>query len=210
MSRPRFDQTTCDTLSDCIKEIEKRTAAELVIVVRARSGYYTHADFLFGFLLSFIALLFLLFSPFTFHQIWVAIDVLVLFIIGSFLSSRSNKLRRLLTSQKVRADNARRAAAAMFYEAGIANTESETGVLVYLSLFERRLELIADRAVLKAVPPLGWNGVIFELHQDGKEPNPQTFTEGVRKLGALLSEHLPANEDANPDELPNKPQFDLK
>jgi putative membrane protein len=209
MTRARFDQTTCDTLADCIREIESRTAAELVIVVRARSGSYRHADYLFGALLAFAGLLFLLFSPVTFHQVWVAIDVFLLFVLGSILSARSNFLRRLFTTRKFRAANVRTAAAAMFYEAGIANTESETGVLIYLSLFERRLELIADRGVLTVVPALAWNAAIFELHEDGKEPDPETFLAGVNNLGQLLASHIPVS-DTNPDELPNKPRFDLK
>ena len=209
MNRARFDQTACDSLADCIKEIENTTAAELVIVVRARSGNYAHADYLFGALLAFAGILFLIFSPFVFHQIWVAIDAVLLFVIGAYISARTHRLRRLLTRSEYRLANVRTAAAAMFYEAGIANTESETGVLIYLSLLERRLELIADRAVLKAVPALDWNAVMFELHQDGKEPDPQTFLTGVRKLGSLLAQHLPA-ADANPDELPNVPRFELK
>jgi putative membrane protein len=209
MKRSRFDQTACDSLADCIREIEDSTAAELVIVVRARSGSYSHADYLFGALLALAGILFLVFSPFTFHQVWVVIDAVLLFVIGTLLSARSNKLRRLLTTAKYRMANVRTAAAAMFYEAGIANTEKETGVLIYLSLFERRLELIADRAVLKAVPALDWNAALFELHQDGTEPDPQTFLTGVKKLGALLTSHLPA-ADANPNELPNVPRFDLK
>lgn len=209
MTRARFDQLACDTLADCIKEIEDSTDAELIIVVRARSGTYAHADYLFGALLALAGILFLIFSPFVFHQVWVAIDAVVLFVIGAYVSSRSNGLRRRLTSARYRIANVRSAAAAMFYEAGIANTESETGVLIYLSLFERRLELIADRAVLKSVPALDWNEVMFELHQDGTEPNPETFVTGVRKLGALLAQHLPAT-GANPNELPNTPRFELK
>jgi putative membrane protein len=209
MTRSRFDQTACDHLAHCVQEIENSTAVELVIVVRARAGQYRHADYLFGALLAFLGLLFLLFSPVTFHQMWVAIDVGLLFVIGAYLSSRSNLLRRLFTTEKQRAANVRLSAAAMFYEAGIANTESETGVLIYLSLFERRLELIADRAVMKAVPSLAWNTAVFELHRNGSEPEPQLFLDAVRKFGKLLAEHLPAGE-VNIDELPNRPHFDLK
>ena len=97
----------------------------------------------------------------------------------------------------------------MFYEAGIANTNSEMGVLVYLSLLERRLELIADRGVLKGVPALEWNQMLFELHQAGRKPEPQTLMEGLSRLGILLARHLPASGE-NPNELPDKPRFELK
>src|SRR6266550_5267228 len=152
MTRAKFDQPACDSLAQCVKEIEKDSDAELVIVVRGVSGHYRHADYLFGALLAFIGLLALLFLPVDFHQYWVPIDVLFLFAAGAYICSRSKSLRRWLTSRKFRQAAVRTGAAAMFYEAGIANTSAEMGILIYLSLLERRLELIADRGVLKALP----------------------------------------------------------
>ena len=209
MRQPRFDQSSCDQLADCVREIEAQTDAEIVIAVRARSGDYRHADYLFGFILSFAGLLILLFAPFDFQHYWVAIDVLVLFALGAFLCSRSNALRRLLTSEDYRADAVRTGAAAMFYEAGIANTDAEMGVLIYLSLLERRLELIADRGVLKAAPPLEWNERVYELHRAGRIPHLETLRQRIQELGALLAEHLPPIGE-NPNELPDMPLFDLK
>ena len=209
MKREKFDDPARDGLTNCVKKIETTTDAELVLVVRARSGAYRHADYLFGSLLAFAGLLFLLFSPFDFHQYWVAIDVALLFLLGTFVSSRSNMLRRLLTTDRFRDEAVRTGAAAMFYEAGIANTNAEMGLLIYLSILERRLELIADRGILKGVNALEWNQILFELHEAGKKPEPQTLLAGLEKLGALLALHLPATGE-NPNELPDMPRFELK
>jgi putative membrane protein len=209
MKRVKFDDAARENLTDCVKEIEATTDAELVLVVRARSGSYRHADYLFGALLAFAGLLFLLFSPFDFHQYWVAIDVAVLFLLGTFVTSRSNTLRRLLTTEKFREQAVRVSAAAVFYEAGIANTKAEMGLLIYLSILERRLELIADRGVLKGVNALEWNQVLFDLHQAGRKPEPETLLSGLENLGVLLRNHLPASGD-NPNELPDIPRFELK
>ncbi len=209
MNRVRFDQSACDELSQCVHEIEAKTDAEIVIVVRARSASYRHADYIFGALVAFATLLFMLFSPFEFSHYWVAIDVALLFILGAYISSRSDTLRRLLTTRRQRAEAARTGAAAMFYEAGIANTDAEMGVLVYLSLLERRLELIADRGVLTALPPLEWNERLFDLHQAGRRPQLQSLLQALRALGALLAAHLPPTGE-NPNELPDMPRFDLK
>lgn len=209
MPQPRFDQSACDQLAQEVREIETRTDAEIVIAVQARSGHYRQADYLWGALLSYATLLFLLFSPFEFHHYWVAVDIVLMFAIGTYVSSRSSTLRRLLTTKKFRAEAVRRGAAAMFYEAGIANTEAEMGVLIYLSLLEKRLELIADRGVLKAVPPLEWNERVYELHRAGRVPQLQTLIKCLRELGKLLAEHLPPTGE-NPNELPDMPRFDLK
>ena len=209
MKRAKFDDAARAALTDCVKKIEATTDAELVLVVRARSGPYCHADYLFGAIVAFAGLLFLLFSPFDFHQYWVAIDVALLFVIGAVITSRSNSLRRLLTTKKFRSAAVRRGAAAMFYEAGIANTNAEMGVLIYLSVLERRLELIADRGVLKGVNALEWNQLLFELHESGRTADAQALQAGLESLGALLSKHLPATGE-NPNELPDAPRFELK
>jgi len=209
MTRPRFDDAACGNLAECVKEIEKSTDVELVIIVRARSGSYAHADYLFGLALSFIALLFLLFSPVEFHQIWVPIDVAVAFAAGAFISSRANSLRRFFSTRKYRAKVTRTAAAAMFYEAGIANTNAEMGVLIYLSLLERQLELIADRGILRKVPSQEWNHELSELQQAGHHPEPSTFIKAVEDFGKLLGAHVPATGE-NPNELPDMPRFDVK
>ena len=209
MKRAKFDEAAQLALTDCVKKIETTTDAELVLTVRARSGSYRHADLLLGSLLAFIGLLFLLFSPFHFHEYWVVIDVALLFLLGVLLSSHSNSIRRLLTTKKFRNQAVRTGAAATFYEAGIANTAAEMGVLVYLSILERRLELIADRGVLKGVNALEWNQVLFELHEAGRSAQPQSLSDGLEHLGALLAKHLPATGE-NPNELPDAPRFELK
>lgn len=209
MKRAKFDDAARVTLTDCVRKIETTTDAELVLVVRARSGSYAAADYIFGALVAFLSLLFLLFSPFDFHQYWVPVDVGLLFAIGVFVASRSTSLRRLLTTDKFRSEAVRTGAAAMFYEAGIANTNAEMGVLIYLSVLERRLELIADRGILKGVNALEWNQLLFELHEAGRKADPQTLQAGLENLGALLSKHLPATGE-NPNELPDAPRFEMK
>jgi len=209
MKRPRFDNAACDTLAGCVQEIERNTDAELVIVVRARSANYAHADYLFGFFLALIILVFLIFSPFSFPEFLVPIDIAVAFVVGSIISWRSNAIRRLFSKEKFRNQSVRTAAAAMFYEAGIANTNAEMGVLIYLSLMERRLELIADRGVLKKVPAQDWNQQLFEMHKVGKEPDPVGFQKAIEQFGGILATHVPATGE-NPNELPDKPRFELK
>jgi putative membrane protein len=209
VSRTKFDQAAGEKLAQAIREIEKETDAEIVIAVRGRSGNYRHADYLCGAILAMIGLVFVLFSPFEFHTYWVPVDVTILFIAGAFVSARSDFIRRLLTSKDFRAKSARTGAAAMFYEAGIANTSAENGLLIYLSLLERRLEVIADRGVLKAVPALKWNNSVFELKRIGRDPQAENLIKAVRDLGRVLAEHMPATGE-NPNELPDGPRIELK
>ena len=209
MSRTKFDQTAGESLAQAVRDIEKDSDAEIVIVVRGRSGSYRHADYLCGAIVAFVGLVFVLLSPFEFHTYWVPIDVLGLFIAGAFVCSRTDAIRRALTSTDFRAKAARTGAAAMFYEAGIANTSAENGLLIYVSLLERRLEVIADRGILQSVPALKWNNSVFELRKIGRKPEPDNLIKSVRDLGCVLAEHMPATGE-NPNELPDGPRIELK
>ena len=209
MSHAKYDQAASENIARAVRDVEKATDAEVVIVVRGRSGSYRHADYLFGALLAFVGLLFVLFSPFDFHTYWVPFDVALLFAVGAFGSSKSDTIRRLLTTDGFRTKAARAGAAAMFYEAGIANTHAENGLLVYLSLLERKMEVIADRGILKTVPPLKWNHSIFELKEVAQKCEPEDLINALRNLGAVLAEHLPATGE-NPNELADGPRIELK
>ena len=209
MSRAKFDKTAGDAIGAAIREIESQTNAEVVVAVRGRSGPYRHADYLFGAILALIGLLFVLFSPFDFHTYWIPFDVIALFVAGAFVSSRGDWIRRLLTTQNFRVKAARTGAAAMFYEAGIANTSAENGLLIYLSLLERQMEVIADRGILKAVPALQWNHAVFELKRVAEDADPEKLMSALREVGVLLAEHMPpVGENAN--ELADGPSIELK
>ena len=209
MSRTKFDQAASEALAQAVRDIEKTTDAEIVIVVRGRSGIYRQADYLCGAIVALIGLIFVLFSPFEFHTYWVPIDVAGLFVAGAFVCARTDLVRRALTTKEFRAQAVRNGAAGMFYEAGIANTSAENGLLIYLSILERRLEVIADRGILKAVPALKWNNAVFELKQVARNPDSANLIKVLRELGDLLAQFLPPTGE-NPNELPDGPRIELK
>ena len=196
------DQTVA--LTEAVGEIEGRSCAEVVVEVRSRSGSYAQAAARFGALLAFLTLLVLLFSPWPFGAGWVAVDVAVGFAIGHFIGRRSDVIRRSMTTEAERVAQVRTVAAAVFHGRGVANTERETGMLVYLSLLEKRLEILADRGVLLAVPALPWNELMERARAcPGTAP---ALLEFVRNLAPLLAEYLPARE-GDRDELANAPRF---
>ena len=81
MPRAKFDPAACDSLTSCVSEIEKTTEAEVVIVVRARSGHYRHADYLAGAILARPVYSFSS-SPLRLSQYWFVADVIILFGLG--------------------------------------------------------------------------------------------------------------------------------
>lgn len=200
----QLDPQATAQLTEAVQGLERRSCAEVVIEIRARSGSYAHADARFGAALAFCALLVLLFSPWTFAPAWVAIDVALIYALGVFVSKRTDAIRRLMTTSAERKSAVRTMAASLFFDRGIANTSAESGLLVYLSLLERRIELIADRGVLQAVPSLAWNRILAIAHE--RHATTATLVEILRELEPLLECHLPWRA-GDVDELHSAPRF---
>jgi putative membrane protein len=199
-----IDPAVAASLTEAVRELELCSCAEVVIEIRSRSGSYAHADARFASVIAFLALLVLLFSPWPFAAGWVAIDVAIAWILGLFLSRKSDSVRHLMTARRERVAQARLVAASVFHDRGIANTIGETGVLVYLSLLEGHIELLADRGVLAAVPSLEWNRIAEAAR--AKHATTESLLEIVRAMKPLLERHLPSRE-GDVDELCNVPRF---
>ncbi|WP_187359888.1 TPM domain-containing protein [Chitinolyticbacter meiyuanensis] len=94
-----------------------------------------------------------------------------------------------------------------FSDLHVWDTEYNTGVLLYLLLSERRIELIADRGIAGAVPDAQWQAICADLI-GALAAN--RYVEGVQQainqLGGLLATHRPLEANAaDRDELPNRP-----
>src|ERR1700754_858263 len=96
----RLDPAVTAAVTNAIHELERCSCAEVVVEVRGRSGSYAHADARFASLLAFVALLVLLFSPWHFGPVWVAIDVAVVWFAALLL--RSDGAQHLMTTRKDR------------------------------------------------------------------------------------------------------------
>ena len=204
--RTPYNRAVTDTeaITDAVHALERCSCAEVVVEVRGRSGSYAHADARFASLLAFVALLVLLFSPWPFAPVWVAVDVALAWLAGWFIARRSIAVRRLMTTEQERSTQVRLVAASVFHDRGIMHTMEETGVLVYLSILEGRIELLADRGILEAVPALEWNRVAAEART--RHATTATLVEVVRDLTPLLERHMPIRE-GDQDELCNVPRF---
>src|SRR5207253_10215123 len=98
-------------------------------------------------LLAFGVLLILLFHPHPFAVATMPFDVLVMFAVGAAASAYSPTLRRLFSSATVRREEVPRAACSAFIELGVSRTRGRSGVLVYVSMLERAVEVVGDCGV---------------------------------------------------------------
>jgi uncharacterized membrane protein len=85
------------------------------------------------------------------------------------------------------------------------DTEHNAGVLIYLLLADRRVELVADRGIHGKVGTAAWEAICGEMQQEfARGQFERGVVIGVRAVSDLLAEHFPpSGRDRN--ELPDKP-----
>lgn len=101
---------------------------------------------------------------------------------------------------------ARERALEHFARLRVWDTEDNAGVLIYLLLADRRVEIIADRGIHARVGTTAWETICGAMQQEFAAGR---FEEGVLSglaaVSDLLAQHFPAKPGDNPDELPNAP-----
>jgi len=204
MSSTLVDEAGKNALTAAIKAVEARSSAEVVVTVRASSGFYLHADLIVAGAAAVLSLAFLLFSRFEFGIQWFVIDPLVVGAAVGWLSSRSPKLRRLLTPAKLRRRWVESSAHATFFERGIHLTADRTGILVYVSLLEETAAVIGDRGIVTVVPHDRWHAAIDRVaDRVTTGADAAAIAAEITALGDILEPYLPVSDD-DINELPDE------
>lgn len=207
MLQTLFSQSAAKSdVAAAIRDVEQSTSAEIVVVMRASAGTYRHTDYLVGFAFSFVALLVFLFHPWEFSVDFMPFDSLATFALGALTSAWIAPLRRALTSKKLMLGNVKGAARAAFVDLRITATSARSGILVFVSIFERRVEVVTDIGLDRGVlgQPFARASLDLEASLRARDPL-RAFVAALCALGPILAESYPRREgDVN--ELPDEPQ----
>jgi putative membrane protein len=121
-----------------------------------------------------------------------------------WLLFRWMKLRMALTPKSTKHRRVRRRAVETFKITTDQRTQGRTGILLYLSLLERRAEIVADEAIHSKVQPEVWGDAMAALIGEMKAGRPgEGMVLAVEKIGAVLAQCLPPKAE-NPNELPDR------
>lgn len=101
----------------------------------------------------------------------------------------------------------RQRAVALFGKLRVWDTEHNNGVLIYLLLAERAIELVADRGLARRVPEAEWHAIVGRMRGAFREGRFEDgLTQALEEVSALLVQHFPLREgEGNRNELPDAP-----
>ncbi len=113
-------------------------------------------------------------------------------------------LRLALTPAATKHRRVRRRAVTIFKAAAENRTAGRTGVLIYLSIAERRAEIVADEAILTVTDEHVWGEAMTALISEVREGRPgEGICAAIQRVGMVLSEHFPRSAD-DTNEIPDK------
>lgn len=205
-------------VSAAVAEAEKKTSGEIVPVIATTSDRYERAEDLvaLGTALLAVTATWTQFQRLKPSPDWngdpeLAIHlpyVLAIFVggwaVGLLLARLLPWLKRLGVSRKSMRTRVLIAAHHAFDALHVRGTKGATGVVIYVSLFERVVCVWADRSVSASIPEAEWKEACEILTKSlRKGMAKEGFVDAIHRIGAVLAKHLPVQSN-DTNELSNE------
>ena len=204
----RFTSADRQRVAAAVAQAEARTNAEIVPAIATTSGRYDRAEDLVG-LWTAVALLVLVWSSWHVElpepngweePAWawqlaaLVASVIIGFAAGAAAATKIDGLRRAFVSSAQRHDETWGKAVRLFHSQLVSRTAGRTGVLVYVSLFERTAAIVADDAVLAKLGQQAIDDLCRTLVDDIKRDGPiAALSATIARLGERLAAPFPAS-----------------
>lgn len=185
-----------------VQRVEQRTSGEIVPMVVSASHAYPDAVHAASAALALVAglLATLTIGP----QLWWRGELLWLFLFCFpffFLAARAGMpwlpwLQRLFLDRRLAEAEVERAAFTAFFSEELHATREATGVLIYISVLERRVWILGDRGINARIEPRSWQEFVDRLTRGIREGRQcEALCEVIEDIGSLLHERFPVGAD---------------
>ncbi len=212
MADSLFTSAEHQRIADAVSEAERQTAGEIVPYVVARSGHYDVATWKSasgGALLA--ALVALAFAYFYdgwgmgwLYTGWAMVIVMTLGGTVGALLALIDPVRRWMAGSERMAQQVHRRASMAFLDEEVFDTRDRTGILLFVSRFEHRIEVLGDEGINAKVEAEEWVEVVA-LIRDGIRSGDLAggMVAGIAKCGELLHRRGVEIRENDTDELPD-------
>lgn len=213
----RLDDAALKRIAQSVQDAEKMTDGEIVVAAAKESSRYNFWELLTAVIVSILIFVCLLpasdliaawftrhfwkvpswYLP-AFYGITSFAFVAILFYVANI-----PLIDRIIIPRVVRNACVTGRAFRLFTESGVHNTKTHSGILIFVSLLERQVRILADSGINEKISQDMWNLIADDLAAGiSKKQYEVAIIGAIQKCGDLLAQHFPAQKTEG-DELPN-------
>lgn len=196
-------------VTNTVQEMERITSGEIVPMIVSRSHDYPMAAVTCC--VSVALPLALLLTQLIGERFWIGSQNMWLFL-GLFtclygllfpVAIRSDRLKYFFLNRKQVTSEVKKGALSAFYSEQLHKTKDANGILIYISVMERKAWILADAHINTKIDQSTWDSIIVDLTTGIKAGMPaKAISEAVLQTGKILHTHFPYQKDDR-DELHN-------
>lgn len=189
-------------VTEAVQRAEKKTSGEIVPMVVSASHNYPMASAIGS---VFISLpLSLLLTSVTGSFLWLGAQNMWLLLIYwtllffpiYYLVDKSIFLKRLFLLKDQVEEEVEEAAITSFYGERLYQTKDENGILIFVSVLEKKVWILGDRRINEKIDSDQWQDIIDELSAGIRAHNQcEALCHAVERVGKVLLEHFPISDD---------------
>jgi putative membrane protein len=199
-----LDTAARSRLAAAVREAERTTQGEIVLAVVRACDEYGGAGWRLGVLLAVAAYcgLHAFAAPLPW---WAYLAAQGGALLAGHALARPDAVRRVLLGADLVEQRVYERARRAFLENGLTRTQGRTGVLLFVALLERRVVVLGDEGIHRALEPgESWEELVELAGAGLRAGRPVDGLEAaIRRCGEILAHHFPASPERNTDELPN-------
>ncbi len=184
-----------EIIKEAIKSVELKTSGEIVPVILSQSDFYPAAHFRLALIMGIFFSL-ILYYTYDFSDpmslIWIQAPGILLGYILAYIPS----VKRLFTTKAEMQEEVYQRSLEVFYENNVSITRDRTGIMIFISLLERKVSVLADCGINEVVSKDYWNELVQTLTSDIAEGDMiQGVVKSINTCGSKLLDSFPIKDD---------------
>ncbi len=201
MKRKRIRLTVAeqDRIKAAVRKAESQTSGEIVPFIVASSDDYAWVHLVWG-IAGWIGSCFILLFLRSHSQWALELGQILLIqwsgVVMGAMFPLVPIIKRSSIPKSVLHHSVHREVMASFVSAGLTETAHRTGILIYLSVLERRIEILADKGIDSKTPKGYWQSHVDTIVKGIHSGRPaEVLAEVIEKIGQELATAFPRSAD---------------
>jgi putative membrane protein len=197
--KDKFTDPDLQRIKQAVKEAEDKISGEIVPVIVERSGNYTIALYKSALVFASLGFVFMIIldryiitdpsNTLYYDPVFIFFVVISSGLLGVLLAIISEPFKRLFITRRHFEECTRIGAEAAFLEEEVFNTRHRTGIMIFISFFEHKVIVMADRGISKVVEQREWDALVASLIAGIREGKAvEGLESAIKRCGTILLE----------------------